>query len=112
MPLNLAVAISSSGMPAASRDDKKKDKEDIFGNTVKAKRSFKDLLSTKLKTFNMVNGLSTEMPFSDGALHDPLALFPLLRRQVKLILCCVPVHTDPLDVSQEQFEEEERDLCR
>lgn len=111
MPLNLAVAISSSVMPASSRDDKKS-KEDIFGNTVKSKRSFKDLLSTKLKTFNMVNGHSTEIPFSDGALHDPLALFPLLRRQVKLILCCVPVHTDPLNVSQEQFEEEERDLCR
>lgn len=97
-------------MPSNSRDSKPK--EDIFGNTVKNKRSVKDMPSTKLKTFNMVNGHSAEIPFTDGALHDPLALFPLLRRQVKLILCCVPVHTDPMNVSQEQFEEEERDLAR
>lgn len=72
----------------------------------------KDTLSTKLKIFNMVNGTSTDLPFADGALHDPLALFPCLRRKLELILCCVPIKTDILEVSQEQFEEQERDLCR
>lgn len=72
----------------------------------------KDTLSSKLKTFNMVDGHSTDLAFTDGALHDPLAIFPLLRRKMEIILCCVPLKTDIAEVSQEQFEAEERDLCR
>lgn len=115
IPLNLATAISSSGVPCASHEEKSPE-VDILVNllTDKNKRVVsKDTLSTTLKIFNMVNGTSTDLPFADGALHDPLAQFPCLRRKRELILRCVPIRPDMLEVSQEQlFQEQERDLRR
>lgn len=109
MPLNLAVAVSSASLPSFNRQLKASDNDRRRTNS----RFFGDrTLSTKFQLFNMVGGQSTDLDFSDGALHDPLGLFPLLRRKISMVLACVPLSTDILEVSQEEFEQREVDLTR